>query len=396
MKRAVERQMTQPAAARLAALPVDRFTVVSVYSASELGADGPDHLEVDVRALEFAAPMNPPETERPPLDRLDQLDAALEAVESHIGPMRPVGPIRAREITPEQERILRPPRAGRRHRRGPGPAIRPLLGRPPRPAGGPGAGRLRAEGPVPGGQGGALRLFTNDPKAHPASSVLSAESMEEALRDLAAGAEPEAGDADLTDLERRVALLRLMAAAPADDQPTYLWLRGYPPGSPCDSTQRFAEWYAEHWGDGLGVEVDWVRAPAGLLPSDRLLVVKGIHARPLATTEAGTHLFCPTPRERRPGAGGGDRPLAVHPGRPVRLRPVLRTYVRAAARSTCGRGWSPRRPRSARPADVHAGGAAVGPASRAGPAGRRGGEVTGLRQAPGAAGPVPVGSRHLP
>ena len=77
MKRAVERQVTQPAAARLAALPVDRFTVVSVYSASELGADGPDHLEVDVRALEFAAPMNPPETERPPLDRLDQPDAAL-------------------------------------------------------------------------------------------------------------------------------------------------------------------------------------------------------------------------------------------------------------------------------------------------------------------------------
>jgi hypothetical protein len=151
--------------------------------------------------------------------------------------------------------------------------------------------------------------------------------MEEGVRELVATAEPESGDADLLDLERRLALLRLMAAATPDDRPTYMWLRGYPSGSPCDSAQRLAEWYDKHWGDGLGAEVDWVRAPAGLGPSDRLLVMKGIHARPLATTEVGTHLFCPN--------HGNVVPVRVEvidcwpfaPADPFAFGPVLRTYV---------------------------------------------------------------------
>ena len=41
----------------------------------------------------------------------------------------------------------------------------------------------------------------------PAGSLFAAQSMEEALRDLASASEPEAGDANIIDLERRLALL---------------------------------------------------------------------------------------------------------------------------------------------------------------------------------------------
>jgi ATP-dependent Clp protease ATP-binding subunit ClpA len=327
MKRAVERQVTQPAAARLAALPVDRFTVVSVYSASELPGAGPDHLEVDVRALEFAAPAaRTNSTEQPPLDCLERLDRVLGEVEDRIRPLRPSGPISSHRVSPDAERYF----VLRERADAIGEDLDRLFDRHSDDR----LARLESRQPdAPGRKSRyrAIKLRTthnyNRPTEPPNRSLLAAQSMEEAVRELAATAEPEAGDADLLDLDRRVALLRLMAAAPSDDRPTYLWLRGYPSGSPCDSAQRLAEWYAEHWGDGLGVEVDWVRAPAGLLPSDRLLVVKGIHARPLAMTEVGTHLFCPNHGNVVPVRVEVTDRWPFAPADPFAFGPVLRTYV---------------------------------------------------------------------
>jgi ATP-dependent Clp protease ATP-binding subunit ClpC len=70
-----------------------------------------------------------------------------------------------------------------------------------------------------------------------------------------------------------------------------------------------------------------VERPAGLAASDVVLAVRGIHARPLATTEAGTHLFCP--------AHGNVVPVRVDvldgwpadPADPFAFGPILRTYV---------------------------------------------------------------------
>jgi hypothetical protein len=77
----------------------------------------------------------------------------------------------------------------------------------------------------------------------------------------------------------------------------------------------------------LAVELgEFPHGHAGLPMSDRLLQVKGVHARPLAVTEAGTHLFLPK--------HGGPIPVRVDvvdalPPRladPFAFGPILRVY----------------------------------------------------------------------
>ena len=115
-----------------------------------------------------------------------------------------------------------------------------------------------------------------------------------------------------------------MATSRPDDRPTYLWLRGHPTGSQCAEVDRLAVIYAS-WSRGLEVEIEIIKSPE-LLQSDRLLLVRGIHARPLAQTEVGSHLFFP--------AHGNVVPVRVEvldcwpyqPEEPYRFEPVLRTY----------------------------------------------------------------------
>ena len=161
----------------------------------------------------------------------------------------------------------------------------------------------------------------------PIVSINSALGLEETLRELAASAEPESGDADLIDLKQRLALLHLMATAPTDDRPTYLWIRGHPAGAPCPAADRLARLYEEGWRDGLAIEIESPRNLPGLAASDRVLLVKGVHARWLALTEAGTHLFCP--------AHGNVVPVRVdivdawpfQVADPFAFGPVLRMYM---------------------------------------------------------------------
>jgi hypothetical protein len=84
-----------------------------------------------------------------------------------------------------------------------------------------------------------------------------------------------------------------MATAPADSRLTYLWIRGHPAGSPCPVADQLANLYLNGWRDGLAIEIELLRDLSDVQPSDRILLIKGIHARSLAMTEAGTHLFCP-------------------------------------------------------------------------------------------------------
>src|SRR5262249_3070033 len=128
----------------------------------------------------------------------------------------------------------------------------------------------------------------------PLRSLLSAYSMEEAIRELLDTAEPLPGDQDLFDLENRLALLHLMATALPDDKPVYLWIRGFPEGQNATWTGRLAQLYFA-WSTELGVEMarNTPVDPKFSVSSDYLVQLKGIHARPLALTEAGTHLFLP-------------------------------------------------------------------------------------------------------
>ncbi|HKB03575.1 MAG TPA: AAA family ATPase [Gemmataceae bacterium] len=330
MKRSVERQLTQPAAARLSALPVDRFTVVNVYSETEFSGrpiGSPGDLQVDVRALEFAEPLSPrTDLDRPPIQRLEQLDSALSQIEESFANLRPAGAVFGRKVTQDQERyfVLREL----------ADALGEDLDRLFDGYAHDRLARLEARQPDALGKKSRYRMIKpgagpswKEPYEQPARSLFAAQSMEEAIRELADRAEPEPGDADLLDVERRLALLRLMASAPPDDRPTYLWLRGHPSGAPCPATEQLAVMYLQGWADGVGVELETVKSPAGLAASDRLLLVKGLHARPLALTEAGTHLFCP--------AHGNVVPVRVevldqwpfHPADPFAFGAVLRTYL---------------------------------------------------------------------
>jgi hypothetical protein len=247
-------------------------------------------------------------------------------MEDDLAALRPTGPVSARRVTPEHERYFVLRHAA--------DALGEDLDRLFDQYEGDRLARLESRQPDALGRRSRyraikLRSITNydRPTVPPGRSILAAQTMEEALRELAGTAEPEPGDADLLDLERRLALLRLMAAAPPDERPTYLWVRGHPTGAPCPAADQLAALYRTGWADGLEVEVEEVRGATGLAASDQLLLVRGIHARPLARTEAGTHLFCP--------AHGNVAPVRVEvidrwpfvPDDPFAFGPVLRTYV---------------------------------------------------------------------
>jgi ATP-dependent Clp protease ATP-binding subunit ClpA len=335
MKRAVERQLTQPAAARLAALPVDRFTIVNVFAATDApnaaGASRSD-LHVDIRALEMAAPVRSQvDDDVAPLDWLEKLDAILGRIKDDFARHRPTQAISARRVTPEQERYFAlremadtlDAQLDRLFDRYTDDRLTRLQARQPAAI-----GRKSRYRTIKANRRGVSSTGRNyDPGGQPPESVLAAQSMEEAIRDLAGLAEPEAGDADLCDLERQLALLNLMAIVPADSRLTFLWIRGHPAGSPCPSADQLARLYLDGWRDGLAVEIELPRDLSDVSPSDRILLVKGIHARSLAMTEAGTHLFCPAHGNVVPVRVDAIDSWPFTPADPFAFGPVLRLYV---------------------------------------------------------------------
>jgi hypothetical protein len=138
--------------------------------------------------------------------------------------------------------------------------------------------------------------------AQPFRSILAALSMEEAIRELLETSQLADVDQDLLAVENQLALLSLMALAPADERPTYLWVRGFSARGSDQPAKGVALVYRFGWHEGLGVEVADVRPP-NLPHADCLLEVKGFHARPLARTEVGTHLVLPK--------HGGPTPVRV-------------------------------------------------------------------------------------
>lgn len=285
MKRAVERQLTQPAAARLAALPVERFTVVNVTAP----ADAQAALIVDVQGLQFAEPIVRPAVEQSTtITQLEAIDEELERVEAEIDRLRPRGAI-TRQVTTEQERYFVLKELATRI----GEALDAMFASEEDSR----LARLEARQPDSLGRRSRFGAVTVSQRMRGHSSpdrrtLASTQSFEESIRDLAASAVPVDEDPDMIDLEHQMRLLRLMATSPVDDRSTYLWLRGFPTGPECPSSANLAKLYQEGWGTELAVEVS-VPVVESLSVSDRLLQVKGIHARRLAEKEAGTHLFVP-------------------------------------------------------------------------------------------------------
>jgi hypothetical protein len=133
--------------------------------------------------------------------------------------------------------------------------------------------------------------------------MLSVLSIEEAIDEIVRDSEPLPGDTELFELENRLALLQLMATAPANDRPCLLWFRGLANSSP-DAVNIVSERFRSSWGNELGIEI--VERNPNDFPfpeTDRVIELFGIHARALAGYETGTHLFMPK--------HGGPMPIRV-------------------------------------------------------------------------------------
>jgi hypothetical protein len=161
--------------------------------------------------------------------------------------------------------------------------------------------------------------------SQPLRSLSSAENMESALRELFTTAEPIPDDQELFEVENRLALLHLMAAAPLDPDPVYLCVRGFPDGVPCPRAAELWRYYLTAWGAELGLELE-VPTEEHERPGVLGLHLKGFHARALARIELGTHLFLPK--------HGGPVPVRVDvlsawPAEvpdPFAFGPILRVY----------------------------------------------------------------------
>jgi hypothetical protein len=285
MKRAVERELTQPAASRLAELSPDELTVVTVRS-------GGDSLAVSVQAPGWAPKLSLAERAAvPTADRLAAAWAALERIDAAVDAIRPKGAVSSGKVSHEHERYY---------------ALKELADAVGETLNGyedrlDDEKRARLEGRQPSAVGRKSRYraikshhYTrpDNPGGQPLRSIASAESMEQAIRELMEEAEPLPGDADLFEVENRLALLHLMATAAPDERPTYLWVRGFPEGAPSPQAHELGQRYLTAWREGLGVETE-AASDLGEDKPDAVIAVKGIHARSLALTEVGTHLFIP-------------------------------------------------------------------------------------------------------
>jgi ATP-dependent Clp protease ATP-binding subunit ClpA len=282
LKRAIERELTQPVARQLAALPPGQLTIVRVLP-------GPGQLQVRVEALE-----DTPAIELPAIDfddgpeLLKRVRAALRRIETILGKVRPEGPVTVGQVSAEQYRYfalreqletvrVSSQSLSARYEASHSTAFdRPAYPRPDRPR--PAFKKRYSES-----RGGFLREL--------AASL----DINEFLHELAGStAAPTALVHELQELLRQVALLELIANCVETEPPVQrvlLLLRPIGPHLPAEM-DTFA---ANLEVDLIGVGLTCTEVTATELghTSDTYLFVEGLHAWPVANQEAGVHLFCP-------------------------------------------------------------------------------------------------------
>ncbi|MBP3957457.1 ATP-dependent Clp protease ATP-binding subunit [Gemmata sp. G18] len=319
MKRAVERELTQPAAARLASLDVNELTVVTVKS-------NPRALTVSVQAPEWAAQLPLDQRAAVPLnERLAAAWAALDRVDEVLNAIRPGTALVAGKVTRDHERYFALKELA--------DAIADALNDYESRLEDRKHFYLEAAQPEATGRRTRYRAIKrkmltnhNHAVAQPLRSLASADNMEDALRELFDTSEPLPDDQDVFDVENRLALLNLMATAPVDDKPVYLLVRGFPDGEPSKWVTIHAAKYRAAWGTQFGLELSDATKPE-LQMSHAVIQLKGFHARALARVECGTHLYLPK--------HGGPVPLRVdvldswpdEVADPFAFGPILRVYA---------------------------------------------------------------------
>jgi ATP-dependent Clp protease ATP-binding subunit ClpA len=293
LKRAIERQLTQPVAARLARGLPETITVISAYP-------GPDGLRIDVTALEEVEHL--PESHRrlaEPEKVVRGVLAALRRIEERHAHLRPQGEISAASLEGEQVFYFVIQEQVRRLREWARDVLDALAeSRRPRQA----APALPVRGSRP-----RLKRKVSWSQRHLLGEMAAAADLSLYLEELAAGAvrTEEGGSGRLLALVEEAALLDVLADAgtrPAGEQVLlYLW-------SANPAAQRWVDRLASRYrAQGFTAPMDadeeaepgrswWAleRSPVELNEgqSGKALLVRGLAAERLTAGEVGTHLFC--------------------------------------------------------------------------------------------------------
>jgi ATP-dependent Clp protease ATP-binding subunit ClpC len=386
LKRGIERQLTQPVAARLAAGVPETITVVNVYPLL-------DSITVDVQGLSEVQRLQEDEGKHvDPEATVRAVLAALRRIEERFSALRPEGEITAASLAGEQlfyfviqEQVRRLREMARELLDVLEESRRPTQASPSLPV--RGVGRVSAKRRLGLGRGLLTRSLL--------AGMAAADDVNLYLEELAAQA-VHFGESDqgrLRGLVESTALLEVLAEAsdrPAGEQVLlYLWTANVAGQTYVD---QLAELYKgrgfvrgvaagdEEYGTDTSwwaLEETWVGAPpfsearlefarlfdpemttpeeevAALKQTWRALLVRGLAAERLTAGEVGTHLFCPEhagvvpvqvhawplpentdplafvkekQEERRRWLAGLERGAAALEADPLRMAPVVRIY----------------------------------------------------------------------
>ena len=303
LKRGIERQITQPAANRLAALQPDAITIVHLFQV-------PTGLAVDVQPLVDADPL--PDSLamldlRDPAAVFERVQRSLQRIEADIQALRPTGPISASALTAAQLRyyLLRDAFDALQERCKSHAVL------------------LKQRGPNHGYQppksGGPITKWIGDGPSRGSISreLAAAQDIREYLQEMSEHAPVAQGTAEssLQQILQQLVVLHAICVAPATRErgaPTadeeggasHPSAPGAPqraeltnsqclliirPSSPADAplAETLAAGYLSALGDALSLESERISNPPNGV---RLVIVRGPHAWSIVAHEAGTHL----------------------------------------------------------------------------------------------------------
>jgi hypothetical protein len=285
LKRAIETQLTQPIANRLASTNVNSFTSISVYpgQATRL-AD----LRIEVRELEAVPVLDRPETaSNDPQRRLRRIQATFKEIEKSFTHLKPQGAITLGKVHPDVYRYfelrdrfrelyqqyegLKDRSGGQRKMIPPSRPVKlsklPLLSR--------------------------LGMITSGPILR---EMASATSLNEYLQDLFDRNLGNVKENEFLELEQQLAVLQATSEAnPDTDSRVLLYLRGSKASNPFWEPVRRLDWcYQNHFHPTLGVEnesIPELKDDPRFRSQDEVMLVRGLTARRFCEFESGTHLF---------------------------------------------------------------------------------------------------------
>jgi ATP-dependent Clp protease ATP-binding subunit ClpC len=295
LKRAIERNLTQPIASRLAATPIDSFTVISVFGTifqGELTGENKD-LIVDVQPLEQIEPLSKSEDALlSPEERLRRIEATLNTIVDSFAHLRPQGAISIGRVSPEQYRYFSLRDQTDQLRQQVREFQRSLVERRQQQGNPFGFSRQHDAQAV------TKRKFTlrnlNGEKFGPLlQDMASAISWTEYLQELTHSATEMPGEHDFQELEHRIALLQMMSKPSLEEQVDVgLYLKGYASGTERNLTLQLRKMFLSTFTNELSLQTEVIELPAPEFSSqDAFLLVRGLGAKAFAELEQGTHLF---------------------------------------------------------------------------------------------------------